>query len=467
MRHQNDNANATTIFVGVDAGSLNLVGSLVGFENDGTPTVANNRTLAKVGTGTLRTSGVANTITGYSVLEGILELNKTTGPAIAGTLNIGDNVGGDNSAQVRYVSGAGADQIGAVTVSIATDGLLNLNNYGATDTVGAVTMIAGDTSIARIATGSATTNLDFTGLTVTGRPGITTAVAATVTGGLSFAATRTLTVNDSPGDVELSVSAVIGQSATSGLTKAGAGRLVLSGNNTYDGVTTVSAGALRVQNVGALGVVAGGTTVSSGAALETDLAGTNTITNEALTLNGSGIINGDTTAVGTTVLGTGALRSRQGTTTWSGTVTIAAGNTALDVTGGSTLILNNVLALGANATQKLGDGTLELSGTVANTGTGTFSVNQGTLRLNKTDPAAIAIPAALIIGDNIGVDNADQVVYAATGSTDQIANAANVTVLSTGLLNLAGQSDTIKADPRRRSHRRRRRHGSRHAHAGR
>ena len=193
-----------------------------------------------------------------SVLEGILELNKTTGPAVAGTLNIGDNVGGDSSAQVRYVSGAGADQIGAVTVNIGTDGLLNLNNYGATDTVGAVTMIAGDTSSARIATGSATTNLDFTGLTVTGRPGITTAVAATVTGGLSFAATRTLTVNDSPGDVELAVSAVIGQSATSGLTKAGAGRLVLSGNNTYDGGTTVSAGALRVQNVGALGVVAGG-----------------------------------------------------------------------------------------------------------------------------------------------------------------------------------------------------------------
>ena len=102
-----------------------------------------------------------------------------------------------------------------------------------------------------------------------------------------------------------------------------------------------------------------------------------------------------------------------------------------------------MLALGANATQKLGDGTLELSGTVANTGTGAFSVNQGTLRLNKTEPAAIAIPAALVIGDNIGVNNADQVVYAATGSTDQIANAANVTVLNTGLLDLAGQSETI------------------------
>ena len=92
---------------------------------------------------------------------------------------------------------------------------------------------------------------------------------------------------------------------------------------------------VRVQNVGALGVVAGGTTVSSGAALETDLAGTSTITNEALTLNGSGIINGDTTAVGTTVLGTGALRNRQGTTTWSGTVTIATGNTSIDAAAGS------------------------------------------------------------------------------------------------------------------------------------
>ena len=62
---------------------------------------ANNRSLLKVGTGTLRYSGTtANTITGTTaVLAGTLELNKTAGGAdgglaVAGPLVVGDNVSG-------------------------------------------------------------------------------------------------------------------------------------------------------------------------------------------------------------------------------------------------------------------------------------------------------------------------------------------------------------------------------------
>ena len=57
---------------------------------------------------------------------------------------------------------------------------------------------------------------------------------------------------------DLTISAIIadgGGRAT--LTKAGLGRLTLSGDNTYSGVTTVSAGVLRATSAGALGTGTG------------------------------------------------------------------------------------------------------------------------------------------------------------------------------------------------------------------
>ena len=84
--------------------------------------------------------------------------------------------------------------------------------------------------------------------------------------------------------------------AALGLTKVGLGTLVLDNNaNTYNGVTTVSAGTLRVQQGGALGTPTNGTVVQSGAALEIDGDPTGigggtgiTVPGEALTLNGNG-----------------------------------------------------------------------------------------------------------------------------------------------------------------------------------
>ncbi|NBS55255.1 hypothetical protein EBT23_06850, partial [bacterium] len=52
------------------------------------------------------------------------------------------------------------------------------------------------------------------------------------------------------------------------MTKAGTGMQILTGNNAYDGTTTVSAGVLRIGNNNALGSTTGATTVSAGAVLE-------------------------------------------------------------------------------------------------------------------------------------------------------------------------------------------------------
>ncbi|HEV8268743.1 MAG TPA: autotransporter-associated beta strand repeat-containing protein, partial [Thermoanaerobaculia bacterium] len=105
------------------------------------------------------------------------------------------------------------------------------------------------------------------------------------------------------------------------LTKAGLGKLSLSGANTYVGSTTISAGTLNIGSATALGATGTGTTVSSGAALTIQSGTAGIGVSEPLTLNGSGIG------------GTGALRALDGDNSWSGSITL---NTA-DVTIASPL----------------------------------------------------------------------------------------------------------------------------------
>src|SRR5207244_1738849 len=65
------------------------------------------------------------------------------------------------------------------------------------------------------------------------------------TGAVTLGATRQVTVSAST----LTEGGAIGDGVnTYGITKAGTGALVLSGNSTYDGTTTVNAGVLNIQN---------------------------------------------------------------------------------------------------------------------------------------------------------------------------------------------------------------------------
>lgn len=105
--------------------------------------------------------------------------------------------------------------------------------------------------------------------------------------------------------------AALGATQDGGLRKLGAGRLTLSGTNTYDGLTVVETGALRIQNGSGLGSGVGGTVVSNNARVE--LAGTFTVADEAITINGSGGNN------------QGALQAVSGSNTWAGQVILASG----------------------------------------------------------------------------------------------------------------------------------------------
>lgn len=156
-------------------------------------------------------------------------------------------------------------------------------------------------------------------------------------------------------------------SGTGGIFENGAGgKLILAGNNTYTGLTTVSAGALIAANSGALGSSSSGTVVYSGATLGFSNSGT--IANEALTVS---------TGLGDS--GQGQLHNIAGTNTFAGTVALTnSSTTAAPVTmaadAGTTLNITGVISGNTlSGVNKIGDGTIIFSGTNSYAGATTIS----------------------------------------------------------------------------------------------
>ena len=129
------------------------------------------------------------------------------------------------------------------------------------------------------------------------------------------------------------IDAVISSGA---ITKTGAGTLVLSRQNTFDGDVLINAGIMRLTHGGGLGSAIGTTTVVSGARLE--LNGGITVTGETLTINGTGGANSS-----------GALQSLTGTNEWAGNILLGAGGSRLGSNGPSaTLLVSGVIDDGAS-----------------------------------------------------------------------------------------------------------------------
>jgi autotransporter-associated beta strand protein len=186
--------------------------------------------------------------------------------------------------------------------------------------------------------------------------------------------------NTNGNDVTLSGALTV-FNGTPQLFKQGAGVLTLSGTsaNTYTGLTTVSAGTLRLGKASALGTTAAGSSVTSGAVL--DLNG-QTIGAEAVTINGTGIssggalINSSGTAAslsGAVTLGSNASIGGTGSTTLSGVV---SGAFALTKVGSGTITLSN--GGNSHSSTTLNAGTLSLGNATA-LGSGTLTHAGGTL----------------------------------------------------------------------------------------
>lgn len=174
---------------------------------------------------------------------------------------------------------------------------------------------------------------------------------------------------------------------TGGFTLTGT-RTTLAGSNSYSGTTTVSSGALRIANGSALGTTAGGTAVSSGAALE--LSNSISVGAEALSIAGTGIssggalrnVSGNNNYGGLLTLTAAArINSDSGTLTLTNTGTITGATFGLTLGGAGNIVVNSVIGTTSGTLTKDGAGTATL--TASNTYTGATTISDGALRISN------------------------------------------------------------------------------------
>jgi len=356
----------------VDAGTLTVSGTVT---NGGyTLTVDNDAAVAisgavggaggitKLGSGTLTLSGGSGYTGATTITAGVIRVTNATG--------LGTTAGG-----VTVASGAALELSGGIVVGAEA---LSLDGTGVA-AGGALRNITGNNSYAGDITliSAARINSDANMLTLSGAIG---------------GAGMGLTVG---GAGDTTISGVIGTAAGT-LTKDGAGTLTLTNANTYTGLTTISVGAVNIQNATALGTTAAGTTVAAGASLQ--IQGSIAVGGEAITLNGTGGGNGALRNISgdNSITGTITLASASTIASDAGTLTLSTGGITgtfdLTVQGAGNTAISGVIGIDTGTLTKAGAGTLTLSG--ANTFTGITTLNAGTVSIAQ-DTNLGAAPGAV------------------------------------------------------------------------
>jgi autotransporter-associated beta strand protein len=416
--------------------------------NAGTVTVANGSGLGTAAAGTTVNAGATLAMNGLTVASEPLTLNGGTlsraagNPTWNGTVNLAATSTVTGAAGTLTIGGAVSGAGGLTKTGAGTVTLSGSNTYSGITTANAGTLRLGDANALGSAAGGTTVNaggtLAMNGLTVASEPltlnGGTLSRAAgnpTWNGTVNLAATSTVT--GAAGTLTLG-NAVSG---AGGITKTGAGTLVLSGNNTYGGPTAINAGTVRVAGGNGIGDASAVTLANVGSAV--------------LSLNGTsetiGSLMGGGAAGGNVTLGAGTLTTGgdNSSTTYSGvisgtggvvkngtgTLTLTRPNTYSGATmvNGGTLTASNATALGtaASGTTVNAGATLNINGVAI--GAEAVTLNGagvgGAGALQGTGGASLAGAVTLASGSTIG---------AGPGSTLALNGAVN----GPGALDVAG-----------------------------
>ncbi|HVZ63017.1 MAG TPA: autotransporter-associated beta strand repeat-containing protein, partial [Lacunisphaera sp.] len=451
-------------------------------------TISGTGGITKTGAGTvnLLNGGTANSFSGATLITGgklivdgpgdapvissaSVTVGNSSSPGSADTvvLQMGQLA---SSPSVNNVIGSSNTASGTASASMTVyeDGFFNMN--GGSNALVNLTLQGGHVGDSYLSSNPPTSYSSVLGITggITTNASSQTAVINNWKLGLSSNA-FTANIADGAAANDLRIDSIVvndvgftNSNTSTSLAKTGSGTLLLTGTNTYQGVTAIQNGTVKITNSSALGQsgsytgdLNNGTTVAAGAQLQLDgSGGALTVANETLTLNG----NGTST--------TGDLRNVAGNNQYNGFIGLG-GNSRINADSGSTLTIgatagssatlvngtaagrtltvggagdttiNAVIGSNIGTLTKDGSGTLTLAGqSAAQTVT---NVNDGSLALNLTN-GLTAAGASVNVGDGTGAANSATLLLQ---QSNQIADTAAVTVNADGRLNLNSKNDTV------------------------
>ena len=308
---------------------------------------------------------------------------------------------------------------GGVAVGNITAGTLNVNgaiSVGTAGTSGSFSLNYGSVSCNTLAIGSSGSYSDtsYGILDLTGND-----PTVEMAGGV------TVTIN----------SQIIG---TNGLNKNGLGTLVLAGNNSYSGGTTIEAGTLQIGNGGTSGNLGSGDVLDDGT-LAFDRSDTITFSNFIsgtgnLLQEGSGttILTGDNTYSGGTTISSGTLQVGDGGTNGSlgsGNVT---NNSELAFDRSDSLVVSNLIS-GSGSLWQIGSGTTILTGN--NTYSGGTMITNGTLQVGDNGTSGSLGSGNVVNNSELAFDRSDSFVV-----SNQISGSGGVSQIGSGTTILTGDN---------------------------
>jgi fibronectin-binding autotransporter adhesin len=421
----------------------------------GVPSVISGTgSLIKITGGTLNLNGT-NTYTGGTTVTGTLAAASLADGGVSSAIGASTSAANNlvlNGGNLSYAGAAvSTDRLFSITsaggtITSSGSGPITFTNTGAilaTDKAAANFTLTSGSAVVSLAPG--TNYADMVGLAVgmpvtgTGVPGGTTVLSinasgnvfnlsanATATGtqSLTFGSlNRTLTLTGTNTDAN-TISGVLANSpsTTLALTKAGAGTWVLTGANTYTGITTISGGILSTNllanggNASGIGsansaaanlVLNGGTLQYTGAGVSTNRIFTLGTNGGTLDSSGSGAL----TMAGAQAIEFAGSGARTLTLSGSNTAANTLVPTLGDGTGGATSVV------------KSGAGTWVLP--VGNSYTGGTTINGGTLRVTSQAPPASSTGSGAVAVNNTGT-------LEGTGSVGGAVNVASGGTLRAG-----------------------------------